>query len=326
MSTFIEIRPTQHATIKTTGVRIDGNFKVTVRTETGGVATDHKVNFSGLLTDQTLQGTDPIGQVRVGKIGTQERVFIQVNAYYASGEEDKVPAAGLYWYNIKNHYPFGGTPEQGKTASADPNFNTPQTFPIVIFNESTLTAWTANSATSTVPSRLYGQLGTLDNRRQYLKQLILKNVDNPMLPMWSLGMVHSPVASNATLLQIAGYLKRIEIISYWLEMLTGAISVDVNLNSEQKFNLLKGECELSVRLIARNLPDGGTYGAQSISRAIFNFSSRNSYTYFKIGDVGGAPDYQYTRTNWLAVPSTNPVITMNGSADIGMDWVTWLRT
>ena len=164
MSTFIEIRPTQHATIKTTGVRIDGNFKVTVRTETGGVATDHKVNFSGLLTDQTLQGTDPIGQVRVGKIGTQERVIIEVLAYHAAGEEDKVPAAGQYWYNIKNHYPFGGTPEQGKTVSPNPSFEgTAQTFPITIFNESTLTSWTANSATSTVPSRLYNQLGTLDN-------------------------------------------------------------------------------------------------------------------------------------------------------------------
>ena len=327
MSTFIEIRPTQHATIKTTGVRIDGNFKVTVRTETGGVATDHKVNFSGLLTDQTIQGSPPIGQVRVGKIGTQERVIIEVLAYHAAGEEDKVPSAGQYWYNIKNHYPFGGTPEQGKTVSPNPSFEgTAQTFPIVIFNESTLTAWTANSATSTVPSRLYGQLGTLANRRDHLKQLILRNVDNPLFPIWISRPLLAPATTADHLLEHG---QRQETLIYWLEMLTRAISIDANLGLERQFNFLAGECGL----------DGGeviTRANSLTGSQIYNgSSSRNGWRYQRLGSVGANTPWTYsppTGNSWTPQRYDNVAnneISLSTANAIGagtLDWVTWLRS
>ena len=115
MSTIVQFIPTEHQTIKTTGVRIDDDFKITYRTETGGAATDVQVNFSGLLTDQTFQGSPPIRQVRTAKVGTSEQGIIELLVYHAPYEENKVPPAGMYWYNIKNHYPFDGPPEQGKT-------------------------------------------------------------------------------------------------------------------------------------------------------------------------------------------------------------------
>ena len=120
MSLLVQIIPTEHATIKTTGLRLDDDGKITYRNETSGVATDTRLNVSGLLTDQTWQGTDPIRQVRTAKVGTTEQIIIEFLAYYAPGEEDKIPVAGMYWYNTKNHYPFGGTPEQGKTQAPDP--------------------------------------------------------------------------------------------------------------------------------------------------------------------------------------------------------------
>ena len=119
---------------------------------------------------------------------------------------------------------------------------------------------------------------------------------------------------------VADLISRIEIMGIWLEMLTGAISIDLNLNNERKFNLLKGECNLQITgllvglsgPIARNLP-------QQIVTAF----SRSNWNYRKIGDVGGAPNYEYTQTTW--VPTADSTITMAGSGNIGEDWVTWLQ-
>ena len=322
MSTFVEIIPTQHATIQVTGIRIDEDFHVTVRTETGGVATDNRFNFTGLLEGQAFDGTSPIGQVRASKIGTQARVVIQVYAYYAPDKEDSVPVSGLYWYNTKNQYRFGGPFEVGKTEAADPAFNTPQSLPVTIFNQSSLAAWSSgNSANTSVPSSLYGQLGNLTARRNYLKGRILRNINHPTLPMWIAGGGIS-AKDDTDVSELLVHVQRLQAIPYWLEMLTGAISVDANLATEQKFNLLEGEAGLSVLEV---LQKTGTTFAHNIDGS----GNRDTFTFRSLGSVASSSPWKYTAPSggtW-ADSDASSTISMSGSqAGAGIDWVSWLRS
>ena len=331
MATFVQIIPTEDATKKMIGLRIDQDFRLTYRITEGGTTTNYRVNFSGLLTDQTFQGSPPIGLVRTIKVGTTEQAVIEVLAYHAPGEESEVPAEGIYWYSIKDHYPFDGPVEGGKTRAPDPAFtSTAQDFGtsgITIFNDPLVTpAWptTANLETSKITqTTLYGQLGTVEARRQYLKQLILKNVDHPLLPMWLSGG-HITAANNQNTEKLLEHVQRLQIIPYWLEMLTGAISVNSNLMELEKFNLLEGVCKLSAGPISSN--SEATLAFDIYGGATGN-GNRSNFVFQRIGNVGAAPEYQYSRTNtdWTR-HADNRIAMTNSETIIGEDWITWLRS
>ena len=321
MSIFVDIIPTVHATDKMTGLRIDDNFKLTYRIEKAGAATDTRVNFTGLLTDQTFQGTAPIGQVRIGKLGTQERVVIEVLAYHAQDEEDTVPPAGLYWYNVKSNYPFGGPAEQGKTEAVNPNFTTPQVFPIIVFNESAITpAWTTgNTVASSVPARLYGQLGSLAARRQHLKTQILANLENPYFPLWVAGYRLPPSTDAGTLLT---RIQAQETLVVLLEMFTRAISIDDNLATERQFNLLNGETGLDLGDIHASV-------SSLLGNAIYN-SSYESWSYRRLGNVGANSPWTYSPptsgNDWLGSTDSPSLIDLTSAPSAVNDWFTWLRS
>ena len=87
MSTFVEIRPIESPDTKTTAIRLDEDFKLTVRTEKGGSHTDRQYNFSGLLEGQHVAETNDVASVRISKSGTDERAIVAVSTYHAAGDE-----------------------------------------------------------------------------------------------------------------------------------------------------------------------------------------------------------------------------------------------
>ena len=325
MATFVQIIPTEDTTKKMIGLRIDQDFKLTYRITEGGTTTNYRVNFSGLLTDQTFQGSPPIGLVRTIKVGTTEQAVIEVLAYHAPGEESEVPAEGIYWYSIKDHYPFDGPVEGGKTRAPDPAFtSTAQDFGtsgITIFNDPLVTpAWptTRNIEDSKITqTRIYGQLGSLENRRQYLKRLILNNIEHPLFSMWLVGEHINAADDAGTLL---AHVQRLQIIPYWLKMLTIAISVNSNLASEQKFNLLEGECLLNAGIVSASanslLADQIDGGATNHVRTL---------NYRKLGDVAGSSPWKYTQSSWTPEPDTTIMMTPS-TIPSTQDWLTWLRS
>lgn len=334
MSTFIKIKPTEHPTIKMTGGRLDDDLKFTYRTETGGVATDTRVNFSGLLTDQTFQGTAPIGLVTADKLGTQERVVIELLAYYAKGEEDTVPSAGLYWYDTRTHYRFGGPVEAGKSEAADPHFNTSQVFPITIYNESKLAAWsTGNTVASSITNtRIFGQLGSVEARRQYLKSKLAAILDDPTRPYVMDGTSIPPIPQDSvaaiegltgTVVTAQNILaRRKQGFLYRLEMLARAVSIDSNLSDEAKFNLIEGEIDLPIADVFSKMP-------QQIAGDIGGTRARSDWHFRKLSSVGPAPTYKYTapsaRDLWSTTYDAN--IDLGSSAPVSvLNWVVWIKS
>ena len=338
MSTIVQFIPTEHATIKTTGVRIDDDFKITYRTETGGVATDVQVNFSGLLTDQTFQGSPPIRQVRTAKVERTEQVIIELLVYHAPYEEDKVPPAGMYWYNIKNHYPFDGPPEQGKTRAPDPafttetqNFNHPNG--ITIFNESAIDpGWTTGNtiATSITQTSLFGQLGTVEARRRHLKSRLTAIIDDPNLPWIMAGTSVSTITptsftdisgeSGTIITEQAELPRRQQSFTYRLEMLARAVSIDSNLTDESKFNLIDGEI---------GLPIADVFSRLSMSTAgdIAGSRPRANWHFRKVNSVGAAPEYKYPDPPTALIWTTtyDAFIDLNASAEV-LNWVQWIKS
>ena len=217
MSTFIEIYPVESHTKRTTIIRLDDDFKLSIREERAGtdqsvpLVRDIRQNYSGLEEGQEVTGTDPVRFVRVSKLGRDARCVITVNTYYLRDEESTIPRAGLYWYNTGTHYDpesifFTAKGETTTNRRAAPNsdftkntdrMQQSQQFDYTkvnsvstIFNISRAAGFpiTANSVpvSFTLPN-VYTQLGTglssdnaTKNRRNYLKgklQTILEHPD-----------------------------------------------------------------------------------------------------------------------------------------------------
>ena len=239
MSTFIEVRPVMETDkdLKrvTTFARIDNDdFYGTVRVESSNlqgtrVKTDYQFNFNGIESgtqvDSAISTTptnfkDVIDYVRVSKLDDQERVVIGVKFYYPENEPDKVPAAGLYWYDPDKQYPFGGPAEDTKSEARNPLFEdapgaiagsnqfTTEADPpvaltngIEIWNKADLTLGALLSANITqarsqtksyTEQRLYERLAdpggnaaqTIINRREHLKQQLRGIIDHPHFAIW----------------------------------------------------------------------------------------------------------------------------------------------
>ncbi len=337
MSTFVDIRPIAHLTKRTTIVRIDEDFKVSVKEN----ARDLHYNFTGLDVDngQQLDGanvTDPIVYVRGIKEGTDSRLIIGVNCYY---EEDNqtIPNAGLYYYSTKDHFDFEeilqqmkGESTDGKTKAPDPMFTNPvQQFPTQIFNiapgGTTLSANTANppAIITAASQRLYGRLENTENRRQHLKLLLRNNhIDNTDVAIESVNFLYglgtstnNPAANREYLLGQQGY-------RAWLEMMANVLSIDANLNTEQKFNLLAGELSIPLLSIAEHGLDPGLR-----NRVTNNSGNRAAWRFSRWGSVGATDPWTYTppSVNTGYNRSVDTLITLTGAA-LANTWITWVRS
>ena len=341
MATFVEIRPVEHDDKKTTFVRIDDDLRVTTRIEEVGKSDDDSFwNFTGVTEGDYLTGAeaggDPIAYVNVTKLGTDARAVISVNAYYAANEATTVPNAGIYWYPWKTQVdrePFlrvakgEEEPKEGVPPLApDISEGQVQTFPVTIFNISDNAVPGANTAavSFTQPS-LYTRLGSLENRRNHLKALLRNLLDHPDQNIWLAGVVQdyahvdfrNPINTytNRIFTQQMRWVDRIILLQMWANV----ISINDNLNTEQKFNLINGNLSLDpYDMYFEPSPSANT--GVSISSTNANVSN---WTFKCFGTVGSSSPWTYTRTNWNL--NTNSIITMTGAA-LGNTWPNWVRS
>ena len=315
MATFVEIRPVEHATKKTTFIRIDDDLRVTTRIEEQGKSTDDTAwNFTGVNEGDYLTaaeaGGDPIAYVNVTKLGTDARAVISVNAYYAADEADTVPNAGIYWYPWKTQVDrealFRASkgeedPKEGVPALApDISEGQVQTFPITILNiTNTATAGALpgsnTAAVSFTQASLYTRLGSTEARRNYLKRLLLDtHIDNPDFARWRAGYRITTTSQNWTNWNL---MPRYYLA--WQELMARVISNNANLEDtsnpttvgERKFNLLVGELSLpGYEILSYTLWATFTYMMPTA-----DISDKSAWKFVRMGSVGTVSPYTYVK-------------------------------
>ena len=298
MSTFIEAIQVEHATKKTTAVRLDEDKRATFRIEETGKADDDiQVNFTGLEEgEQLVTGergvADPVAFVRVSKLGTDARCVIGVNLYHRPDEADTVPAPGLYWYNPSTHYDpeevlraAKGETTAGKTAAPDPRFEGVSQAWTTIYNisGSTLPVATVAPVSFTPETRsLYERLGidpdtgvayvnasdATEARRNYLKLLLRENhIDHADQLAWLNGYKFKLTAGvpNSNNLNLNGFYRLGIYYHLWLESLAIAISIDANLEDTTTPTATVGEKKFN--LLAGDISLPGYEWLSSVSAA-----------------------------------------------------------
>ena len=338
MSTFIQIQPTEHDDKKTTLIRLDDDFKCTVRVEERNKDPEtYQFNFTGLEEgDQLVAGqrgvSDPIEYVRVVKLGTDARCIIGVKAYHLPDEADTVPSAGMYWYPWKTQVDpepilraAKGEPEpvQGgnPSAAADPAFEggATQSWETIyniatdITNHPIPTGARATVSFQADTRNLYTQLGSVEARRQHLKSNLRKILDDPEYHMWLLGSEYDFINDSNGATNLIG---SVQAFVFWLEMMARAISIDSNLNTLQKFNLLNGESEL---------PGSNIIAYHTIRSGYLNHN-KNGWTFRRFGSIGAAPNYEYTKPTGMHWRATQDSIITLTNPNVGENWVTYIRS
>ena len=338
MSTFVEVRPTVHETLTTTMVRLDDDFRVTIREESPDkdspstiVVTDIQRNYGGMEDGDYTPAVDPIEFVNVTKLGTDERCVIAVKCYHPENEAHLVPPAGIYWWNVETHYNFYGPVNRTKTRAADPTFEgTAQAFPQIIFNNSDLTARGAlpvgnTVATAWVEQRLYARLGSTEARREHLKNNIRSYLGDPDLLLLHGGMGGFGMRNAETQFERPS---RFQSFLWMLEMIARAMSIDSNLESEAKFNLLNGMSTLPLDEYVIKM-----YGFFEPSSTALS-DDRASWNFRRLGTVLATTPFTYTPPSdtraspanlpsWVSVADST--ITLTG-ADVGESWLIYVRS
>ncbi len=324
MSTIIKMIPKTHATKRTTGIILTNDGIIRTRIEDPvGTATDKQFNFSANAEGTFREiNNEPVVSVSSQKIGADARFIITVNEFYdPTLVGENIPQERFLWYDYKT-----------KSDEA-PSSTAAQTFPINAFwtsggtPSSPTVAFPGSYTDQVIPTpSLYTSLASTENRRNYLKQKILDNINNPLFPIWISRPLLAPATTADHLLEHG---QRQETLIYWLEMLTRSISIDINLATEQKFNFLSGECGLDgVEVITK---------ANSLTGSqIYNgSSSRNGWRYQRLGSIGANTPWTYsppTGPSWTpqrydhTITNGIDLRTANAIGAGTLDWVPWLRS
>lgn len=328
MSTLIRFVPVAHATKRTTAVAMENDGVIRTRVEDpGGTATDRRFNFASLVEGQARVITEePVTAVTSEKIGADARFIFDVTNYYDSTlTGDDAPSERFLWYayTVDEKDAPADTAAQAATPSNPLYFvwtsgGTPAS-PTVAFNF---------PSQDQRAQRQWVELGTLAARRHYLKGLVLDMINHPNMAQWLAGGRLSAI--DTTISQVVAEMQSLQILSYYPEMLTRAISVDHNLATERPFNILEGMAkldlgELHTQSAARHL---AAYVASTDGRGTGNPTNRDLWIFQRIGDAAASSPFAYTRTDWTLheVVGSPKVIDLNGSNAIGTDWQAWLRT
>lgn len=317
MSSYVEMEPVAHATKTTPYVRIDNDFGITVVINDNGTLTTHYYNLQGIPDEFNYfpsPADDVLIEARIAKEGTDESIVFRVNMFYDDNDDTledwQIPHAWIYSAVIdKDNYLPGTLPDSVN-----------QVFPIVLWNQLTpqQTAPGANTVSATIFDRRYALFGSLAKRRNEIKRLILAQLRHPNYPQWLAGGTLSPRDDTDVNLLLT-HVQSLQNLSYYPEMLTRAISVDANLNSERKFNLLHGMASLNLGELISNST------TRLLPHSLVNNSdSRNNWAFQRIGAAAATSPFAYTRTDWTYAADTS--IVMTGSASIGDDWQAWLQT
>ena len=345
MSTFIEVRPEVSPDTQTLIVRIDDDLKVSVRQMKGHSRTDVHLNFSQMdVGDELSTYPEPVAYVRVTKLGADNRATIAVTCYHLEGEEHTVPAAGVYWFDPSKQYnPEFDDPGDGRTAAPNPVFEgTTQQFPVLIFAPDTITPpLAANTvAAQAVPTR-YTQFGDVAARRRYLQNELLQRVNSAMLPWIVAGATLAPIDEKTTPVNLPAtgmnlrtsaetiniteereLARRQQSLAYWFETLARAISVDANLNTEAKFNLLDGEVGLDTGTVFARMP-------LTLAKDIAGTRAKTDWHFYRFGSVAGTSPHTYMRPtqtlHWAATRDTGIDIGSSVPSAVTENWINWLR-
>ena len=333
MSSYIEMEPVASATKLTPYVRIDNDFGITVVINENGTLTTHYYNLQGIPDEFNYKPNPPddvLVEARIAKEGADESIVFRVNMFFDDNDDSledwQVPHAWIYSEPIdKDNYLPGELPE---TVS--------QSFPVVIWNQLTpqQTAPGANTASATVFERTYANLETLDRRRDYLKEKLRIHVESPMLRFVMAGSTLNPIVhttteivqpgtSNVNITVVKELARRQQGFSFWLETLARAISVDSNLQTEQKFNLLNGELGLSIGNVFKNMP-------LSLNGDIADQHPRSGWDFRRFGSVASSTPWAYTaptgQTSWSTTHESTIDIGSSVPDAVTDDWVLWLRS
>ena len=341
MSTVIKMIPKEHATKRTTAVIItnDGIIRTRVEDPAGTLVSDgdKQFNFStyaeGIFREINIE---PVISVAVEKIGTNARFIITVNEFYdPTLVGENAPQERFLWYDYKTK------------ADEAPSSTAAQTFPINTF-------WTSGGSPAVptiafpgsytdetiAPLNLYTSLANVDNRRNYLKQKIRSIIESSEFHVILAGNTFNPITQQTftitlddlpvrpqdpDIVKIVTYemTRRKQNLTFWLEMLTRAISADINLNTEAKFNLLNGEISLPIGSIIRNTN-------LSLGPTIAGSQARNNWAYFRLGTTAGnvyTPPHNNNPT-WAHTADTSIDIAGAPPTELNtlLYWMTWLRS
>ena len=329
MSTFIEISPESSTNKITQYVRIDNDFQLTLGVNTAGTLAYHYFNFQGIPDDYTYR-PDPADEslefAQLVKDGDAESLTIRIKMFYNASDDTlephEIPRAWTYGRPIdKDHYQPG---ELLDSLSQD--------FPVIIWNTladgaTQPVAHTANPATAPTFERQYARLGTVAERRNYLKRELRRVVEDPMLPFImagsSVGAIREKsMAGGGTAIDDREQARRRQGFAFRLEMLTRAVSVNSNLGTEAKFNLLDGEI---------GLDSGNVFGrmALTLNNDIGAQTQRSNWSFRRFGSVAASSPFAYTApthpTAWPSTADTTIDIGSNVPSEVTENWIQWLR-
>ena len=322
MTTIIKTVPTPHATKRTTGLWIldDGRIGTRVEDPAGTTTlanrTDKTFNFSLWPegTSQVIVNNEPLTFVSVQKLGASARFIMSTQLFYDETLEGAaIPQTQYLWY------PYT-VDEKDAPPDSDPTTATPSN-PVYVY-------W-SSGGTPASPTLAFGPQahsvgietqwsiqGNLANRRQYLKTLILNQINHPNMPQW---LAFNTVTFGGDALDEVVDLQKVAMLSYLPEMLTRAISIDANLNTQAKFNLLEGMANINLGDMVSGINNALVVSITNRTR------SSNRWTFYRIGNVGGAPTYTYSRSSWTDI-GTHSDIVLTTAENIGNDWQAWLRS
>ena len=316
MATIIRMIPVGHAGRTTTAVRIEDDGIIVCRTEESGGAVDRRFNFSSYTEGTVVDiAQDPIRSVSVQKLGTDARIIIEVYEYYDQNlKAEEIPEERDLWYSYTtaaNMIPSDTLP-QGATPST----------PVYVLWKSDGTPasptlpWNINDE-STPLARLYARLGSTAERRQYLKDKLLSKYTDPDLNAIMMGSsllrivpdsvsYNTPASdppNNHSYTNQKDHPRANQSMIYRMEMLARAISADVNLDSEAKFNLLDGEISLENWAVFLKVDRG-------LNGLINPTGNRTDWRFQRLGSVSSSSPYAYTAPSintgsWTATYDTS---------------------
>ena len=333
MSTVIRLIPRADAAKETTGIAILDDGRIRTRVETASARTDKEFNFGSLVEGDTrdIPDTDePVTRVNAEKIGTDARFVIDVIEFYDENLRGAdAPKERFLWYL------YTLKPEEAPAPDA-PQTATPSTPLWVLWSSDGTPAAPTNAfsfGTAVTAPRLYAELQNDGNRREYLKSKLLMKIADPieLLSIFA-GTAMNTIASYSFTQPASNsrlHIVRLEherALQSWvfrLEMLARAISADVNLNSEQKFNLLNGEIGLS------NVDIFGRVDKSLAGLINQGGGNRNAWVFHRLGSVAGTAPFAYTpppqnTSVWSSTADTSINVTSEPPSEV-LDWINWLR-
>ena len=330
MATAIEMNPIEHATKVTDFVRIDDDMSCTLRVSDDGTPSSFFYNFSGIPEGEVYTPPSPISDniafVRVTKDGANTSVTIQVKMYYAAGSTGaNLPRAWIYGQAFTNPDTADTVKMTFTEDDLDPS-NLVQSFPLVIWNPSQLkdaAVPAANTATSDYTvQRLYTRLGTLEARREHIKNNLLTYLNDPNFTLLIGGAFLRPGADAGIVID---NIQKSQSFIFWMELMTRAISIDSNFDSEMKFNLLNGDTTLPIIEVSSKMinffdgqnPKIGADRSAWTFRRLGTVSSQSPFTYTK--PVGGSGQLN----EWSSTHDLTCTLT---GADVGDSWLKYLRS